>query len=57
MNYVVTVRGPVPPALAQRIAEAHAVALKYAKRKPTSAVNVPAGKKVKPSTETIRRAS
>ena len=53
MTYSVTVRGAVPPDLAQRIAEAHALAIQ---KKPANAVNVPAGKKVKPSMGTMRRA-
>ena len=53
-DYVITVRGAIPPDLAQRIAEAHALAIQ---KEPTNAVNVPAGKKVKPSKGTIRRAS
>lgn len=53
-DYTVTVRGTVPPDLAQRIAEAHAVAIQ---KEPTNTVNAPAGKKVRHSVRTIRRDS
>lgn len=50
-SYSVSVHGPIPSNLAQRIAEAHALAIQ---KKPTNSVKAPAGKKVKPSMGTIR---
>ncbi len=49
MTYNVVVRGSRPPDLAQRIAEAHALAIE---KKPTNTVNAPEGKKVRPSVGT-----
>ena len=40
MKYTITVRGPVPPDLTRKLAEAHALAIQ---KKPTSAVIAPVG--------------
>lgn len=48
-DYTVTIRGPLPSDLAQRIAEAHAAALKAANEKPTNAVIAPVGTGGKPN--------
>jgi len=44
-TYEVSIRGPVPPDMAKRIAEAHALAIQ---KKPTNALNAPVGKRGKP---------
>ena len=45
-SYAVSVRGPVPPDLRQKLSEAHARAVRDANQKPTGALSAPAGSEV-----------